>query len=132
MPLNQVVLSVLVAWLVAQGAKIVTKSWDKKRFYPQSFFEGGGMPSSHTALVVSVSTAVGIAEGFGSSVFLVAVAFASIVMYEVLVTKKAIIQFAQIVAHHHTKSVVEKLGHTLTEIVVGAVIGIAVPVLIML
>ena len=132
MPLNQFVVSVLAAWLFAQAAKIVTRSWEKKRFYPHAFFEGGGMPSGHTAFVVSLAIGAGIQEGFSSTLFYVTLGFAFIVMYEVLVTKQAITQFAKIIEHHYTKTMVEKLGHTIGEILVGAIIGIVIPVLIML
>ena len=129
---NDIALSVLVAWGVAQAGKILTRSKRKKLFYPKAFLEGGGMPSGHTAFVVALATAVGIQEGYSSAVFYVALAFAIIVMYEVLLTKKAMQQLADIVTNRYTEEMVEKLGHTFAEIGIGLLIGIIIPVLIML
>lgn len=42
----------------------------------------GGMPSSHSAAVTSVATAVGIETGFDSPTFAVAAMLAGIVMYD--------------------------------------------------
>ena len=42
----------------------------------------GGMPSSHSAAVTSLATAVGYEAGFDSALFAVAAMFATIVMYD--------------------------------------------------
>ncbi len=45
-------------------------------------FSTGGMPSSHSAAVTSLATAIGIQEGFGSNMFAIACVLAVIVMYD--------------------------------------------------
>ena len=50
---NHVLIAALIGWFVAQGLKIpihylVEHEWDLSRFHGS-----GGMPSSHTAMVVS-------------------------------------------------------------------------------
>ncbi|WP_274307830.1 divergent PAP2 family protein [Solibacillus daqui] len=42
----------------------------------------GGMPSSHSAAVTSIASAIGIETGFGSPTFAVAAMLAGIVMYD--------------------------------------------------
>ena len=42
----------------------------------------GGMPSSHTALVIGLTTAVGVKEGTGSDIFAVCLVFTIVVMYD--------------------------------------------------
>ena len=57
---NHVLLVALISWFLAQGTKIpiyymVEHKWDLKRF-----FGSGGMPSSHTAMVISSAIMVGL------------------------------------------------------------------------
>ncbi len=48
------------------------------------FFEAGGMPSSHSALVCSSGMMMGFTEGFDSVLFAAAAVFAAIVMYDAI------------------------------------------------
>lgn len=48
----------------------------------QVLFDSGGMPSSHAALVVAVTTSVGIFNGLSSTAFPLALCFSVIVMYD--------------------------------------------------
>ncbi|MEK6822257.1 MAG: divergent PAP2 family protein, partial [Nanoarchaeota archaeon] len=81
-----------------------------KRFLWRSFFQPGGMPSSHSALVSSLVTAVGFTEGLESTLFIVTLVFALIVMYDAF-------------GHHNIKR------HTPWQVVAGTLIGIATIVL---
>lgn len=125
MALNKVIVSIFIAWFACQGVlKTITRSLKKKRFYWKALFEGGGMPSGHTSLVAALSTAAGMVSGFDSMLFYVALVFSLLVVYETLVTKNAVVQIMKILSaedkHHHLS---EKLGHSIMEIIVGAVIG---------
>ena len=42
----------------------------------------GGMPSSHTALVVGLCTSIGLKEGMQSSIFALCLVFSLVVMYD--------------------------------------------------
>ena len=79
---NHVLIAALIGWFVAQGLKIpihylVEHEWDLSRFHGS-----GGMPSSHTAMVVSAAIMIGATNGYASGVFAVAVVVALIVMYD--------------------------------------------------
>ncbi len=79
---NHTLFAALISWFVAQGLKIpiyyaVEHRWDWKRF-----FGAGGMPSSHTAMVVTAAIMVGAQSGFSSPVFAVATVLAFVVMYD--------------------------------------------------
>ena len=79
---NGCFLAPLTGWFVAQALKIpftaiVTKQLDWNRF-----FAPGGMPSSHTAMVVALTIMVAFREGTGSALFAACCAFGSIVMYD--------------------------------------------------
>ena len=72
----------LLAFTAAQVAKIfthriVTSKWDVTRLV-----SSGGMPSSHSALIVGVVTGVGMTNGLSDPVFAVAACMAMVVMYD--------------------------------------------------
>ncbi|NLI20657.1 MAG: divergent PAP2 family protein [Clostridiales bacterium] len=82
MLLNHVVICSPIAWFVAQALKVplyyrVEHRWDWGRF-----IGSGGMPSSHTAMVVALSIAVGTLEGFQSALFGICFVLSTIVMYD--------------------------------------------------
>lgn len=79
---NGPLLSAILACLVAQVLKLITHrvtdgSWSWKRIA-----SSGGMPSSHTALVAGLSTAVGLQEGLASPLFAICLVFWLVVMYD--------------------------------------------------
>jgi acid phosphatase family membrane protein YuiD len=109
---------------------IVTKKVDFKIFATT-----GGMPSSHSAGVCGLSTAVGIITGFDSIVFAVSVGFAMIVMYDAAGLRRASGKMAVCLNKimddfykHDVQSVggklKELLGHTPIEVFAGATLGI--------
>ena len=86
---NHVLIAALIGWFVAQGLKIpihylVEHEWDLSRLHGS-----GGMPSSHTAMVVSAAVMVGALNGYASGVFAVMVVVALIVMYDATGGKQA-------------------------------------------
>ena len=101
------------------------------------FFGSGGMPSSHTAFVVSLSIMVGAQEGFDSALFAVVAAFATIVMYDATGVRRETGRQAEvlneIIQHLFVdgkpitdEELKELVGHTKVEVAGGFVIGVAV------
>ena len=79
---NHVLFAALTGWFLAQALKIpihylVEKEWDWGRFHGS-----GGMPSSHTSMVVSATVMLGALNGFDSPLFAIAAVFSSVVMYD--------------------------------------------------
>ncbi|EFN59036.1 hypothetical protein CHLNCDRAFT_137734 [Chlorella variabilis] len=62
-------------WFLAQFLKIFTKRYKTGVWDARAFFDSGGMPSSHSALCSSVTTAIAMQQGLGSPLFAVAVCF---------------------------------------------------------
>ena len=110
---------------------IQDKRWDLSRM-----LGSGGMPSSHSALVVALATATGRIEGFGSTAFAIAVGLAVIVMYDAANVRRAAGQQAELLnrivedfyrdKHVDGEKLKELLGHTPVEVAAGAVLGIVV------
>ena len=94
------------------------------------------MPSSHTALVVSLATATGIHTGFNSPLFALSVVLASIVMYDAAGVRRAAGKQAKVInklivemeVQHSVREtrLKELLGHTPLEVLAGALLGILI------
>ena len=104
-------------------------------------FSTGGMPSSHSALVTSLATTTGLQFGFGSGYFAISCVLALIVMYDARGVRQESGQHARILNQivrelfsGHTiseRELKELLGHTTTEVFVGALVGIIYTVLLL-
>ncbi len=124
--LNEVFLSVFASWFISQAVlKTLVRSIKIRRFCLHAFFSAGGMPSSHTALVCAISTAIGLNQGFLSPLFAVCLAFSGIVVHDVMLRKKMIQGFLSLVSEQKTeRKVLENLEHSFLEVLVGAAVGI--------
>ena len=79
---NRILLCALTAWFVAQALKIPTYWLVEKKLDWRRIRGAGGMPSSHTAFVVSLTVMVGAVCGFDTALFAVSFTLAAIVMYD--------------------------------------------------
>jgi len=93
------------------------------------WFTSGGMPSSHSALVIALTVALGLKEGWNSNVFFISAVFSLIVLYDAagvrrMVGKQSAIlnQISEEIEISH-KPLSELLGHTPLEVGAGAVLG---------
>ena len=66
---NRITLCVLTAFFAAETIKFIVEAFLTKDWSLRNFISSGGMPSSHTASVVSLAAAVGLTEGFNSPLF---------------------------------------------------------------
>ena len=72
-------LAPLVAWTVAQTAKVILYSVRAGRLNLRVLAVTGGMPSSHSAIVMGLTTAIGKHAGVASPVFAIALIFLSLI-----------------------------------------------------
>ena len=129
-------LAPLVAWAIAQASKVILTSWRQRRLNLRVLAETGGMPSSHAAIVMGMTTAVGKHAGVSSAAFAIALIFSFVVMYDAAGLRRAAGRQAAILNRLvedlvHMRGMQEQklrelLGHTPIEVVVGAVLGIGV------
>lgn len=78
-----------VAWFSAQILKLLFTLIFTKKIVWERMVGAGGMPSSHSALVSSISVAMVGKLGFESPVFGLTLAFAAIVMYDAMGVRRA-------------------------------------------
>lgn len=133
----EVVIAFVAANLIAQTVKIITVGFKKKTFKWTILFATGGMPSSHSSTVTAMATTVGLIDGFDSTTYAMAICFATVVMFDAAglrrnASKQAMVlnrMIKQLIAPDNDVSRVklkEFLGHTPTEVLVGALLGVAV------
>ena len=92
------------------------------------------MPSSHSAVVTSLATLIGKYEGVTTPIFALSVIFSFVVMYDAAGIRRAagkqarllnkIINTPGLTNLQVQEKLVEVLGHTPTQVLVGAIIGI--------
>jgi uncharacterized protein len=126
----------LVAWAIAQGVKAPVEYLRTRRWDWSLYLRAGGMPSSHTALVVAVAHAIALTEGFNSATFALAFVVAMIVVYDATGVRRQAGLHAEVinallrdlVAGHPLKQaeLMELLGHSPLEALVGGVLGLVV------
>lgn len=123
----------LLAMLIGQASKIIYYYIVDKKLDFMHFFESGGMPSAHSAMVSSLVVAIGISYGLGSAHLAISFAFACIVVYDAVGVRRAtgyqsailnrIIEDLYKSGRISTEKLHEFMGHTPLEVVVGLVLG---------
>ena len=136
---NRILVSAVVAWFVAQAAKLVVELARTRRVDFRYLVSPGGMPSAHSALVTSLATAVGREAGPTSPLFAMAAVFAAVVMYDAAGVRQAVSIQARILNRmldelftqraFSERRLRELLGHTRLEVAIGFLIGLAVGIL---
>ena len=131
--------SCFLAWTAAQLIKLVRAAVRTRPVDFEYLVSTGGMPSAHSAMVMGLATSIGLTEGFGSPLAMLAVGFAAITTFDAATVRRAAGEQAKVlnrivgdlVKHHQLptgKRLRELLGHTRTEVLWGMVLGIAVAV----
>ena len=130
MQLPPVLIAVILALLFSQGLKIVLLlAVHKQRFHWTDMVVTGGMPSAHTAIVVSLMTSVWFTEGL-SNLFILCLVLAAIVIRDALGVRRTAGEegkmINRIIAATKLKArpVRYSLGHTPKEVTVGAILGL--------
>lgn len=139
---NRTLLAPFLAWAIAQMSKTIYELFKERKLVLSRLVSSGGMPSSHSALVSGLATAVGRIVGIGSAEFAITVVLAGIVMYDAAGVRRAVSIQARILNQMideafqghpiAEKRLRELIGHTPIQVFVGALLGILVGLLITL
>ena len=123
-------------WIGIQLFKVIYDLITTKKFNFKRIMGAGGMPSSHTAVVVGLTTLIGKNIGVDTPMFAISFIFSCIVMYDACGVRRAarkqavllnkIIETPGLSGLQVSERLVEVLGHTPVQVVVGAVIGVIV------
>ncbi len=141
---NKALLTVLIALVSAQVLKVLTVLISERTLKVSRLRGTGGMPSSHSAAVTALATAVGMTEGLGSPEFAIATVLAVVVMYDACGIRRAAGEHAKLINEltsqleslfkdgFEPKTLGTLLGHTLPQVFFGGLLGILIALLMYL
>lgn len=95
---NPTFVSGLFAWAIAQSIKVFLNFWVERKWDLRIMFASGGMPSSHSALCIALTTSVAICHGVADSLFPVCLWFSLIVMYDAIGVRRHAGMQAEVIA----------------------------------
>jgi uncharacterized protein len=137
---NRILVAAFVAWAIAQLSKTMYELIRYRKLILSRIVSAGGMPSSHSALVMSLATATGRVTGIESAAFAISLVLAAIVMYDAAGVRRAVSIQARILNQmideafegkpFAEKRLRELIGHTPTQVIVGGLLGIGVALVI--
>lgn len=126
----------VLVWIAIQSFKVMYDLAVTKKFNFKRIMGAGGMPSSHSAIVMAITVMVGKNAGFDSWEFALSLVFSGVVMYDAAGIRRAagkqatllnkIIETPGLTGMQVQEKLVEVLGHTPFQVLVGAIIGIIV------
>ena len=132
--MNKLALAVLLAGFGAQLLKLLIFYFRHKSLTWHDLVVTGGMPSSHSAFVVSLVTIIYLMEGI-STAFVVSLVLALVVLRDAFGVRRAVgmegKQIERLLKLHKLKSKFHySMGHTPREVAIGAFIGFAMAILV--
>ena len=131
-----------LSWFIAQFLKPFTHYFKTGMWNWKQFSASGGLPSSHSSVVSSITLAIGFKDGFDSSLFALALVLSCIVAYDAMnvryfagenirMTKLLIDELQEILpsilkSDKNFDRLKEVLGHTVVEVCCGYLLGILI------
>ena len=133
---NDALLTAALAWFLAQISKLIIVLLRERQIQLSYLTSAGGMPSSHSAVVVALATRIGMDHGISSPLFAIAFVFAGVVLYDAAGIRRAVSVQARILnrmleevlelKRFNEKRLLELLGHTPFEVFIGSLLGMLV------
>lgn len=134
------ILTPIIAFILAQGAKVVLRSLKQKVTW-HDIFAYSDMPSGHTAVVISLVTILGLKLGISSPIFAVAFVHMAIVITDAVGLRNYLgihgktlnvlvkdLKEDDFLDHAYPKQL-EKIGHTPLQVLIGGLIGVITSVI---
>lgn len=139
---SPVAVGALIAWLLAQGLKAPIEYLRHRKWDWALLISAGGMPSSHSALMSAVAVGIGLESGWGSPLFVLALAIAAVVIYDATGVRRQAGLHAERInliikeifenknwPESELKSLAEVIGHSPGEALAGVLFGTGVAIL---
>ena len=131
----EVLLTGMLSAFLAQIIKFCIFTIKSRKMNFKIFTTTGGMPSSHSAGVMGLSTSVGLIAGFDSLLFAISLCISLVTMYDAAGVRRAAGKTAACLNRmmddfykHDVQAIggklKELLGHTPFEVIMGAIFGI--------
>lgn len=121
------IIVLITTFIITQGSKWIIDLFKHKKI---NWLENGGMPSTHTAVITSLTLSIYLLEGF-SNLFYVVLVLSIIIINDALNVRweasKHSLELNKITKSNKFKIV----GHKPLEVLIGLIIGIIIPLIIM-
>lgn len=119
-----------IVWTGIQIFKVVYDRVTTKKWHLKRFFGAGGMPSAHSATIMTITIMIAKKYGIDSPIFALSGIFAFIVMYDAAGVRREVGNQAKVlndIIQDHNMTNAQKLqemtGHTPVQVMMGAIIG---------
>jgi uncharacterized protein len=132
---NRVLQAALLPWATAQVLKVIIELLWRHKLNLRLLTSSGGMPSSHSAMVVGLTTAIAVSEGADSSMFAMSLVLTFVVLYDATGVRRSagiqariLNQIIDELFQGHPISDMrlrELLGHTPIEVFAGGLLALA-------
>ena len=124
----------ILAWFLAQLIKTVANLVVNRNLDLKRMVGSGDMPSSHSSFICAATASIGQIYGWQAPLFSLAAVVALVVMYDACNVRRAAGEQAKVMAHWKEmpeelkpkKKLNEHLGHTLPQVLMGALLGTAI------
>ncbi|CAM6100219.1 unnamed protein product [Calypogeia fissa] len=131
---NTPIVAAFFAFALAQSLKVSMTWYKEKRLDWARLIGPGGMPSSHSATVMALVVAIGLRDGFGSSLFAISMVLAGVVMYDASGVRLQAGRQAEVLNQilcelppehplFDSRPLRDMLGHTPIQVAAGALLG---------
>lgn len=133
---NKFIYVPFLVWFFIQLFKVIWDLVETKKLNFKRIMGAGGMPSSHSAIVMALTVLIGRSEGFNTPIFALSLILSFVVMYDAAGVRRAagkqasllnkLVETPGLTGVEVSEKLVEVLGHTPLQVFVGAIIGIIV------
>ena len=134
---NGVLVAAGASWFAAQTIKFFIYGILYRKYRLERFLGSGGMPSSHTSLVVTLCLMTGFREGFTGTLFAIAACLAGVVIYDAMGVRretgrqgeiinrilKEVLVDGKPITEENMKTLV---GHSPLEVLGGIIVGVII------
>jgi acid phosphatase family membrane protein YuiD len=129
-------MAALISGLAAQVLKVIVDLIQKRRFNPLRVIDTGGMPSSHTSVVTTLTVGVAVYQGISSPLFGISLIISLYFVFEATGLRQEVGNQARVLneiiekfkeTHHfNSGSLRELIGHTWAEVMGGFALGLLI------
>lgn len=135
---NLIINLAFLAWAAAQILKLLVTLVTDRRWDWQHILSSGGMPSSHSSCVCACAAGTGYLYGMDSAIFAIAAVMAAVVMYDAFNVRQETGKQARVLNYImenwpqmkpeeiFDKALKELVGHTPLQVLMGALLGVAI------
>jgi acid phosphatase family membrane protein YuiD len=134
--LELVLIPIAVA-VITQALKLIIDGIPNNFTWQSLLNNYGGMPSSHTAYVTALTTAVWLREGLDSTAFAISLVLMIVVIRDAIgfrqeIGKNALLTntLSQQIFGNKAEVLTEQIGHTRAEVFVGLIVGFLLTVIL--